>query len=120
MRLTRTSKLAAAVTVSVLLASACGSGDSDAAASGSGSSDDSPVELNYWTWAPNMEKVVELWNAEHPDIQVTVNKQDGGDPAVTKLLTAIKAGKGAPDVMQAEYQKLPTLVSADAPADLSH
>ena len=29
----------------------------------------------------------------HPDIQVTVNKQDGGDPAVTKLLTAIKAGK---------------------------
>ena len=119
MRLTRTSKLAAAVTVSVLLASACGSGDSDAAASGSESGDAGPVKLNYWTWAPNMEKVVELWNAEHPDIQVTVNKQDGGDPAVTKLLTAIKAGKGAPDVMQAEYQKLPTLVSADALADLS-
>ena len=48
-----------------------------------------------------------------------VNKQDGGDPAVTKLLTAIKAGNGAPDVMQAEYQKIPTLVSADALADLS-
>jgi multiple sugar transport system substrate-binding protein len=77
------------------------------------------VELTYWSWAPNMDKVVEAWNAAHPDIHVTVNKQDGGDPAVTKLLTAIKAGSGAPDVMQAEYQKIPTLVSADAIADIS-
>ena len=50
---------------------------------------------------------------------MTVNKQAGGDPAVTKLLTAIKAGSGAPDLMQAEYQKLPTLVSANALADIS-
>ena len=78
-----------------------------------------PVELTFWTWAPNMDKVVEIWNQDHPDIQVTVNKQDGGDPAVTKLLTAIKAGKGAPDIMQAEYQKIPTLVSNDALADIA-
>lgn len=77
------------------------------------------VELTYWSWAPNMDKVVEGWNAGHPDIHVTVNKQDGGDPAVTKLLTAIKAGSGAPDVMQAEYQKIPTLVSANAIADIA-
>ena len=77
------------------------------------------VELTYWSWAPNMDKVVEGWNSTHPDIHVTVNKQDGGDPAVTKLLTAIKAGSGAPDVMQAEYQKIPTLVSANAIADIA-
>ncbi|WP_203817913.1 ABC transporter substrate-binding protein [Paractinoplanes ferrugineus] len=77
------------------------------------------VELTYWTWAPNMDKVVDGWNTAHPDIHVTVNKQDGGDPAVTKLLTAIKAGSGAPDVMQAEYQKIPTLVSANALADIA-
>ncbi|MBW6439827.1 extracellular solute-binding protein [Actinoplanes hulinensis] len=77
------------------------------------------VSLTYWTWAPNMDKVAAAWNAKNPNIQVTVNKQDGGDPAVTKLLTAIKAGSGAPDVMQAEYQKIPTLVSADALADIS-
>jgi multiple sugar transport system substrate-binding protein len=77
------------------------------------------VELTYWTWAPNMDKVTAAWNAKNPNIQVTVNKQDGGDPAVTKLLTAIKAGSGAPDIMQAEYQKIPTLVSSDAIADIA-
>ncbi|MGJ1428852.1 ABC transporter substrate-binding protein [Clavibacter sepedonicus] len=84
-----------------------------------GAADDGPVELSYWAWAPDLDKVVDIWNQQNPDIQVTVNKQDGGDPAVTKLLTAIKAGSGAPDLMQAEYQKIPTLVSADAIADIS-
>ncbi|BAL90767.1 putative ABC transporter substrate-binding protein [Actinoplanes missouriensis 431] len=94
---------------------ACSSSDS-----GSPSSDpDEKVALTYWTWTPNMDKVVAAWNAANPNIQVTVNKQDGGDPAVTKLLTAIKAGSGAPDIMQAEYQKIPTLVSADAIADIA-
>jgi multiple sugar transport system substrate-binding protein len=109
--------LAGLVAAAVLLTSACSSsGDKDG---GSAPKAGEKVELTYWTWAPNMDKVVEGWNTTHPDIHVTVNKQDGGDPAVTKLLTAIKAGSGAPDVMQAEYQKIPTLVSADAIADIA-
>lgn len=84
-----------------------------------GGADDGPVELTFWAWAPNIEDVVEIWNEQNPDVQVTVRVQDGGDPAVTKLLTAIGAGSGAPDLMQAEYQKIPTLVSADALADIS-
>src|SRR4051812_28867920 len=99
----------------LLLASGC-SGSDD---SGTGTSAGGKVDLTYWTWTPNMDKVVEGWNTAHPDIHVTVNKQDGGDPAVTKLLTAVKAGSGAPDVMQAEYQKIPTLVSANALADIA-
>jgi len=110
-------KLLRAGTVAVLATTALiTSGCSADAGSGDGSG---PVELTYWAWAPNLDKVVDIWNEENPDIQVTVNKQDGGDPAVTKLLTAIKAGSGAPDLMQAEYQKIPTLVSADALADIS-
>ena len=102
------------------LAAACSSGAGEAtSASTSTTKASGPVNLTFWTWAPNMDKVVALWNADHPEIKVTVNKQDGGDPAVTKLLTAMKAGRGAPDIMQAEYQKLPTLVSADALADVS-
>lgn len=106
--------------------SSSSSPSASSSATGSGSSSAAPapasgakVNLTFWTWAPNVDKVVALWNAKNPDIQVTVNKQDGGDPAVTKLLTAIKAGSGAPDLMQAEYQKIPTLVSADALADIS-
>jgi multiple sugar transport system substrate-binding protein len=84
--------LAGVLAASLILASACGNKDDDktgAAKTGG------KVELTYWSWAPNMDKVVEGWNTGHPDIHVTVNKQDGGDPAVTKLLTAIKAGSGA-------------------------
>jgi len=107
--------LAGALAAVLLLSTACSGDDkSDSDAGGGGK-----VDLTYWSWAPNMDKVVAGWNSTHPDIQVTVNKQDGGDAAVTKLLTAIKAGSGAPDVMQAEYQKIPTLVSANAVADIA-
>jgi multiple sugar transport system substrate-binding protein len=109
--------LAGLVAAALMMTSACSSSDDEG-------TDAAPkpgekVELTYWAWAPNMDKVVETWNSTHPDIHVTVNKQDGGDPAVTKLLTAIKAGSGAPDVMQAEYQKIPTLVAADAITDIA-
>ena len=103
----------AAVAAAALIMTGC------AADSGSEGSADDPIELTYWAWAPNIDKVVDIWNDEHPEIQVTVNKQDGGDPAITKLLTAVKAGSGAPDLIQAEYQKIPTLVASDALADLA-
>ena len=110
--------LAGVLTAALMMTTAACSG-SDDKGSGSTTKAGEKVELTYWTWAPNMDKVVEGWNTAHPDIHVTVNKQDGGDPAVTKLLTAIKAGSGAPDVMQAEYQKIPTLVSANALTDIT-
>ena len=100
MRLARTRLTAAAVTIAALTlgVSACG-GDSE------GSSARRPGRTSRsGRGRPSMEEVVDIWNEANPDIQVTVNKQDGGDAAVTKLLTAIKAGSGAPDIMQAEYQ----------------
>ncbi|MFE9045721.1 ABC transporter substrate-binding protein [Streptomyces sp. NPDC007818] len=80
-----------------------------------------PVSLTYWSWAPGMEKVVDLWNkglGKKNRIAVTVKKQASGDTLVTKILTAHKAGK-APDLIQAEYQALPTLVSNGALADIA-
>ena len=76
-----------------------------------------PVDLTFWTWAPNMDKIAEVWNAAHPNIHVTVSKQAGGDEAAAKFLTAAKAGN-APDIVQAEYQMLPSFVAAEAVADL--
>ncbi|GGV22049.1 sugar ABC transporter substrate-binding protein [Streptomyces griseoflavus] len=100
-------------------------GASALAACGSSSDDDGgarpgPVSLTYWTWTPGMDKVVDLWNkgpGKEERITVTVKKQASGDTLVTKILTAHKAGK-APDLVQAEYQALPTLVSNDALADI--
>jgi multiple sugar transport system substrate-binding protein len=96
--------------ISASLLAACSSG-------GSGESG-GPVELTFWTWATNIEKVVDKWNASHPDVQVTVSRQSQGDELVTKVLTAAKTGN-APDLFQAEYQALPTFVSNDVTADLS-
>ena len=53
------------------------------------------VKLTFWTWVPNMDKVVAIWNKAHPDIQVQVQVQAGGDAELTKLLTAAKAGQPA-------------------------
>ncbi|WP_031004057.1 ABC transporter substrate-binding protein [Streptomyces sp. NRRL F-5727] len=114
-QITRRSLAAAtAVLLGATALTACGSSDSgDKAGAESG-----PVKLTYWAWAPGMDKVAALWNAKHPDIQVTVQKQASGDDLVTKIITAAKAHKG-PDLVQAEYQALPTLVSNDALADIA-
>lgn len=77
-----------------------------------------PVELSFWSWAPNIEKVVDRWNADNPEMKVTLSKQAGGADMVTKLLTAAKAGN-PPDLAQVEYQALPTLVSNDVLADIA-
>jgi multiple sugar transport system substrate-binding protein len=103
------SLLAGAVLVVALL-SGCSSGGSGA--------DGGKVELTFWTWATNVEKVVDKWNASHPDVHVTVSRQSQGDELVTKVLTAAKTGN-APDLFQAEYQALPTFVSNDVTADLA-
>ncbi|MEU0744454.1 extracellular solute-binding protein [Streptomyces sp. NPDC006134] len=106
---------AVAVALGATALAACGSsGDDSEAQSG-------PVSLTYWTWTPGMDKVVDLWNkgpGKKEQITVTAKKQASGDTLVTKILTAHKAGK-APDLVQAEYQALPTLVSNDALADIS-
>ncbi|NEY32230.1 extracellular solute-binding protein [Streptomyces sp. PRKS01-65] len=104
---------AVAVALGATALAACGSSDDGEARSG-------PVSLTYWTWTPGMDKVVDLWNkgpGKKEQITVTVKKQASGDTLVTKILTAHKAGQ-APDLVQAEYQALPTLVSNDALADI--
>ncbi|MFJ4689279.1 extracellular solute-binding protein [Streptomyces sp. NPDC088789] len=105
-----------AVVLGATSLAACGSSDDDKSADSSG-----PVSLTYWTWVPGMDKVVDLWNegpGKQQRISVTVKKQASGDTLVTKILTAHKAKK-APDLVQAEYQALPTLVSNDALADIA-
>ncbi|GAA2429400.1 ABC transporter substrate-binding protein [Streptomyces glaucus] len=108
-----TSAVAVALGATALVA--CGSSEEE------GGARSGPVSLTYWAWAPGMDKVVDLWNkgpGKKEQITVTVKKQASGDTLVTKILTAHKAGE-APDLVQAEYQAIPTLVSNDALADIA-
>lgn len=106
----RRTALAAIALIGSLALSACSGSDQPPPAGG-------PVELTIWSWAPNLDKVVGLWNSGHPEAKVTVQKQAGGDELIPKILTAEKAGTG-PDLVQAEYQMIPTLVANDALADI--
>jgi multiple sugar transport system substrate-binding protein len=80
---------------------------------------DQKVELTFWSWATNIDKTVAIWNKQNPNIQVHQVKIAQGDPSVTKLLTAAKAGSGGPDVTLAEYQTIPVLVANNVLADIS-
>ncbi|MGW1747676.1 ABC transporter substrate-binding protein [Streptomyces sp. NPDC002092] len=114
-RLSRVAASTIAVALGATALAACGSSGSDS------KTESGPVSLTYWTWTPGMDKVVDLWNkgpGKKDQITVTVKKQASGDSLITKILTAHKAKK-APDLVQAEYQALPTLVSNDALADIS-
>lgn len=95
------------------MATGCGGSSSTSTQADSG-----PVTLNFWSWATNVSKVIDVWNKAHPDIQVKVSTQAQGDALVTKLLTANKAGNG-PDLAQAEYQALPSLITSGVAADIT-
>ncbi|MFI6320205.1 ABC transporter substrate-binding protein [Nonomuraea sp. NPDC050556] len=114
----RTNRLAVAALATMLAAGCGGTTPTAPAASPAAKAAAAPVTLTYWTWAPNMDKIVKVWNDAHPEIQVTVSKQAGGDDAAAKFLTAAKAGN-APDLVQAEYQHLPSFIAAEAVADIA-
>ncbi|WP_238012418.1 sugar ABC transporter substrate-binding protein [Dactylosporangium sp. AC04546] len=97
------------------LLAACGDDDTDTPTSGG---PDDPADLQFWTWATNIEQVVDIWNKKNPTQKVTVNRLAQGEELITKILTAHRAGN-APDLMQAEYQALPVLITNGVAKDLS-
>jgi multiple sugar transport system substrate-binding protein len=77
-----------------------------------------PTTLNFWTWVPNIDKEVALFQAKYPAIKVNVVNAGQGLEAYTKLRTALKAGKGAPDLAQIEFQYIPTFSITKSLVDL--
>jgi multiple sugar transport system substrate-binding protein len=112
---TRHATAVCAALAGALLLAACGGSGS----TGSGSdAAKGPVHLTFWAWDPGMPKVVALWNAKHPDIQVELSNPAGGDQLVSKLITAHQAKK-APDLTKVEYQSLPGLVANGVVRDIT-
>jgi len=93
--------LIAAFTAMALLA-ACGSDEERPEESGG------PVTVKVWAWYPEFKPVVELFNSTHDDIKIEWTNAGTGQDQYTKLQTALKAGKGAPDVAMLEFQEMPT------------
>jgi multiple sugar transport system substrate-binding protein len=106
----------------VLLIAGCGSGSGGgggaAKSAGTGVSGGGKLDLTFWDWDPNIDKVVALWNSSHPDIHVTLSNPAGGDQLVSKMITAHQA-KNGPDIAKVEYQSLPALVSGGVVRDIT-
>ncbi|CAA9237634.1 MAG: ABC transporter, substrate-binding protein (cluster 1, maltose/g3p/polyamine/iron) [uncultured Arthrobacter sp.] len=103
---------AAFAMVSALTLAGCaggGGGDSTAGGEGGSSCEPSsgPVDLTFTTWVPGMDKVVDLWNEENPDIQVKVQTGPNGNSGTYQnFFNQLQAGN-APDLGQIEYDALP-------------
>ncbi|PYE54469.1 ABC transporter substrate-binding protein [Deinococcus yavapaiensis] len=77
------------------------------------------VNLTVWSWVPNLDKTVKEFEKIYPNIKVKVENLGGGPATYTKLQTALKAGSGAPDVVQIEYGYLPSFIDTGGLADLT-
>jgi multiple sugar transport system substrate-binding protein len=88
-----------------------GQGDIDKAMS-------TPTELTFWTWVPDIEQEVALFEKKYPAVKVKVVNAGQGAPQYAKLRTALQAAAGAPDVVQIEYQYVPTFTVTDSLLDL--
>ena len=70
----------------------------------------SAVKITFWAWVPGLGRAVTAFNQTHPGICVTQEDVGAGDPEYVAITNAIKAGSGAPDVAEVEYDELPSFV----------
>lgn len=77
------------------------------------------VTLTWWTWSDNTQAQADAISEAYPNVTFDVVKLENPDAVVTKLQNAVKAGKGAPDIVPVEYQTVPQLTLGGALADLT-
>ncbi len=114
----RSLRLAAALAVGTLAASALAACAPASESAEPSENADGPVILRYWSWAPNIGKIVDVWNQQNPDIQVEVNTSTGSNDIVAKLSAAKEAGT-LPDLSNTSYENLPNLVVNGIAADIT-
>jgi multiple sugar transport system substrate-binding protein len=103
--------LGAGVVAASLLLTGCGAGNTPAAAPPATTASQADIDkamntdttLTFWTWVPNIQKEVDLFQQKYPKIKVNVQNVGQGPDHYQKVRAAIAAGQGAPDVVQVEY-----------------
>ena len=78
-----------------------------------------PATITFWTWVPDIAQEVAMFEKAYPNIKVKLVNAGQGLAEYTKLRTALKAGTGAPDVVQIEYSYLPTFTVTHDLIDLA-
>ena len=124
---TRRMTTAVAGAAAICMLAACSSGGSTSSSAGGGTtsspaSSASPsvsvvaggscsgnaTKVLFWAWVPGMGRAVTEFNKTHPNICVTQEDVGAGNPEYVAITNALKAGSGAPDVAEVEFDELPS------------
>jgi multiple sugar transport system substrate-binding protein len=73
-----------------------------------GSCGPNATKITFWAWVPGMGRAVTEFNKTHSDVCVTQEDVGAGDPEYVAITNALKAGSGAPDVAEVEFDELPS------------
>lgn len=76
-------------------------------------------EITYWSWTPSAEAQVKAFEAKYPNVKVDYVNAGTNKDEYAKLQNAIKAGSGAPDVVQIEYYAFPQFALSESLLDLA-
>ena len=127
---TRRITMAVAGAAAVSLLAACSSGGSSSSSAAGGTStkagasasasatvlaggkscSSSATPVMFWAWVPGISRAVTEFNQTHPDICVTLEDPGAGGAEYTLLNNAMKAGSGAPDVAEMEFDEIPSFI----------
>ncbi|WP_311245972.1 extracellular solute-binding protein [Microbacterium sp. WCS2018Hpa-23] len=117
-------KAAAVIAISAFALAGCSASGGDSSGTGGDAAAsctpaDGDVTLEFTSWIPGIEDVVEIWNEANPEIQVDVQTGPNGNGGTYQnFFNQIKAGD-APDLGQIEYDALPNFLVQDGLEDLS-
>jgi multiple sugar transport system substrate-binding protein len=99
---------------------ACGGGSSSGSGGGGSSSSSKqvnmaaelkkPASITVWAWTPGTDQAVAMFEKAYPNIKVNLQNVGQGPPHYRKVRTTIKSGKGLPDVIQMEFQYIPSFL----------
>lgn len=104
----------------VLPLAACGGNDTAGGNEGGDTSgSDEQIELTVWSWDSTLPRAVEGFEAENPNIKVTITNAGTNTTEYQVLNNAMEAGSGAPDIAQIEYYALPEYVICGYVQDMS-
>lgn len=70
----------------------------------------SATPVTFWAWVPGISRAVTAFNTTHPGICVTLEDPGAGGAEYTLLNNAMKAGSGAPDVAEMEFDEIPSFI----------
>lgn len=112
-------KVIAGVGAVAMLASVAACGSTGASDGGDQKNADGKTEITLWMWGTGPDKMIAEFEKANPDIKVNWVNAGTGEEQYIALNNAFASGKGAPDVIGAEYYALPQLALSGELLDLT-